>query len=176
MCCRRERGDGDQVPLFAPLEGESPGIERRGEDREACFVRTPSPEGDALDATTLDAATDLLEGLIEDMSATEASDLMQGDESADEDLGENKEHISTRVGEARPPSSYEVCEVQKQSPHAGPLFGSNLDFRERKAFRSTYRLVMLKERLLNPEICRSLEQRRTSLENLHTSSRQLIGL
>lgn len=80
---RRDRDGGDQVPLFASPEGNKPWIDRGSEDRAAYFSRTPSPESDAVDATTLDAATDLLEGLIDDLSATEASDLMREDESVD---------------------------------------------------------------------------------------------
>ena len=115
MCYRRERDDGDRVPLFAPSEEKPPRMNRGSEDQAAYFVRTPSPEGGALDATTLDAATDLLEGLIEEMSATEASDLMQGDESVDEGLGKPQQYISPSVREAasfnaaHPPDSHEVC-------------------------------------------------------------------
>ena len=188
MCCRREREDGDQVPLFAPSEGESPWMVRGGEDRATYLVKTLSPEGDDLDTTTLDAATDLLEGLIDDMSATEASDLMQGDESVDENVGGNKENISTsdreeaRFNAVPPPDSHQVCEMQKQSPHAGPLlgsnflFGSNFILRSKKLFASLIILSLLKERLLNPKICRLLEQRETSLKNLQSSLRHLIGL
>ena len=130
---------------------------RGGEDRAAYLVKNSSPERDDLDTTTLDAATDLLEGLIEDMSATEASDLMQGDESVDEDLGGNKEYISTtdreeaRSNVASPPDSHEVCEMQKQSPHAGPLFGSKVILWEQKAFRFIYHPVIAQRKTAEPK-------------------------
>ena len=80
---RRNRDGGDQVPLFASPEGNKPWTDWGSEERAAYFSRTPSPETEAVEATTLDAATDLLEGLIDDLSATEASDLMREDEFVD---------------------------------------------------------------------------------------------
>ena len=118
---RLERDDGDQVPLFASPEGNQPWTNRGGEDRAAYFSRTPSPESDALDATTLDAATDLLEGLIDDLSTTEASDLMREEESVDEDR-KKEEHNSNDPGEAasfdtaRPPDPHEVSDLAKLDP------------------------------------------------------------
>ncbi len=119
---RRERDSGDQVPLFASSEGNTPWIDRGTEDRDPYFSRTPSPESDAVDATTLDAATDLLEGLIDDLSATEASELMQGGDSFDEDGEKREEYIFNDLGEAasfnaaRPPNPHEVCEIRKRDP------------------------------------------------------------
>ena len=118
---RLERDDGDQVPLFASPEGNQPWTNRGREDRAAYFSRTPSPESDALDATTLDAATDLLEGLIDDLSTTEASDLMREEESVDEDR-KKEEHNSNDPGEAagfntaRPPDPHEVSDLAKLNP------------------------------------------------------------
>ena len=114
---RLERDDGDQVPLFASPEGNQPWTNRDSEDRAAYFSRTPSPESDALDATTLDAATDLLEGLIDDLSTTEASDLMREEESADEDR-KKEEHTfndpeeAARFNTARPPDPHEVSAAE----------------------------------------------------------------
>lgn len=119
---RRERDDGDQVPLFASSAEKSLGTDRGGEDRAAYFSRTPSPEGDAIDASTLEAATDLLEGLIEDLSATEASDLMREEESVDEDKEKREQHGFNNLGEAasfnaaQAPDPSEVCEIGKQDP------------------------------------------------------------
>ena len=119
---RRERDDGDQVPLFAPSAEKSLWTDRGSEDRANYFSRTPSPEGDAIDASTLEAATDLLEGLIEDLSATEASDLMREEESVDEDREKRERHDSNNLGEAasfnaaRPPDPSEVCGIGKHDP------------------------------------------------------------
>ena len=118
---RLERDDGDQVPLFASPEGNQPWKNRGSEDRAACLSRTASPESDALDATTLDAATDLLEGLIDDLSTTEASDLMREEESVNEDR-EKEEHDLNGPGEvasfnaARPPDPHEVSDLAKLNP------------------------------------------------------------
>lgn len=117
---RREHDDGDQVPLFASSAEKSLGRDRGSEDRAACFSRTPSPESDAIDPSTLEAATDLLEGLIDDLSATEASDLMQEEESLDEDKEKRQQQVSNDHGEAasfnaaRPPDPSEVCEIERQ--------------------------------------------------------------
>lgn len=82
---RHDCDGGDQVPLFASPEGKNPWIDRASENRAAYSGRMPLPESDEVDATTLDVATDLLEGLIDDLSATEVSDLMREDESVDAD-------------------------------------------------------------------------------------------
>lgn len=117
---RRERDDGDQVPLFASSEGKSPWIDRANEDRAAHVSRTPSPESDAVGAATLNAATDLLEGLVDDLSATEASDLMREVESVDgnEEIREayafNDLDEAASFNAARPPNPHEVCEIRKE--------------------------------------------------------------
>ena len=119
---RRERDNGDQVPLFASSAERSLWTDRVSEDRDAYLSRTSSPECDAIDASTLEAATDLLEGLIEDLSATEASDLMRGEESVDEDKEKQEQHGFNDLGEAasfnaaHPPDPSEVCEIGKQDP------------------------------------------------------------
>ena len=116
---RLERDDGDQVPLFASPEGDQPWTNEGGsEDRAASFSRTPSPESDALDATTLDAATDLIEGLIDDLSTTEASDLMREGEPVDE-VRKKDDHnfddpgISANLNTARSPDFQEVSDLAK---------------------------------------------------------------
>lgn len=124
---RRERDDGDQVPLFASSAEKSLGTDRGSEGRAADLSRTPSPESDAIHASTLEAATDLLEGLIDDLSATEASDLMRWEESVDEDK-EKREHVSNDLGEAvsfnaaRPPDPSEVCEIERQDSQSQTIF------------------------------------------------------
>ena len=118
---RRERDDGDQVPLFASSEGKRPWIDPGINDRAAYSSSSPSPRSDAGDVTTLDAATDLLEGLIDDLSATEASDLMRGAESVDEDEGKREEYAFNDLDEAasfnaaRPPDPHEVCKIQTET-------------------------------------------------------------
>ena len=116
---RRERDEGDQVPLFASSEGKDPWMGRGNEHRAAHLSRTPSPpENEAVDANTLDAATDLLEGLIDDLSATEASDLMREEEAVDEHGKTREEYVFNDLGEAasfntaRPPDPHEVCEIR----------------------------------------------------------------
>ena len=74
---RRDTDDGDQVHQFAspnqtPLMGDG------FNDRAAYFSRTPSPTS-AED--TVDVANKLLQEVLDDMSATEASELMKDDES-----------------------------------------------------------------------------------------------
>lgn len=139
---RRERDDGDQVPLFASSEGKSPWMDRRSEDRAPYLSRTPSLESDAVDATTLDAATDLLEGLIDDLSATEASDLMRGEEYVDEDGKRREEYVFNDLGEAasfnaaRPPDPHEVCELESEIPLSFELQGI---YREQMAFKTPSR-------------------------------------
>ena len=119
---RRERDNGHEVPLFAPTEEKSPCLDRGSENREGYASRIFSPESDALDATTVDAATELLEGLIDDLSATEASDIMQRDGPTDEDPREKVEYTFNDISEAatfntaRPPDPHEVCKIRKQSP------------------------------------------------------------
>lgn len=131
---RREREDGDQIPLFAPSGEKSLWTDRGSEDRAAYFSRTPSPESDAVDASTLEAATDLLEGLIENLSATEASDLMREEESVDEDKQKREQHGFNNLGEAasfnaaQPPDPSEVCKIGKQDRL--PLFESQKRFQE----------------------------------------------
>ena len=148
MCSRRERNDGDQIPLFAPSEGKSPWMDRGSENRAGYFSRTAAPENDALDATTLDAATDLLEGLIDDLSATEASELMQEDESVDEDRGKKEEYIFNDIGEAanfnaaRPPDPHEVCKLGKRSFHARPAVVLICYFPEQKPFNTPFYCVI----------------------------------
>lgn len=116
---RREHDDGDQTPLFASPQGNQPWMDQESEDpgsedRAAYFSRTSSPESDALDATTLDAATELLEGLIDDLSTTEASDMMREEESVDEDRRNGEEFVFNNLSEAasfntaRPPDPREV--------------------------------------------------------------------
>lgn len=112
---RRELNDGDQVPLFASSERKYSWMDQGSENRASSFSRTPSPENDAADATTLDAATDLLEGLIDELSATEASDLMRDEASVDENGAKREEYVFNDLGEAasfnaaRPPDPHEVA-------------------------------------------------------------------
>lgn len=74
---RRELDNRNQVPLLAS-PNQTPWMDHGDHDRAAYFSTTPSPRGDE---ATVEAATDLLEELIDDLSATEASELMKDDES-----------------------------------------------------------------------------------------------
>ena len=118
---RCERDGGDQIPLFASPGKIQPWIDR-GSEKAAYFSKTPSPKSDALDVTTLDAATDLLEGLIDDLSPTEASDLMRDEGTADEDRKSGEEYVCNNLGEAasfntaRPPDPHEVSELGRLTP------------------------------------------------------------
>ena len=81
---RRDIDDGDQVPVFA-TPTQPPWMNHEDDDRAAYFSRPTSPVIEKADASTLEAATDLLEEIIDDLSATEASDLMREDESVSAD-------------------------------------------------------------------------------------------
>ena len=122
---RCERDNGDQIPLFASPGENQPWIDRSSE-KAAYFSRTLSPKSDALDVTTLDAATDLLEGLIDDLSPTEASDLMREEGSPDENWKMGEEYVFNSLGEAasfntaRPPDPHEVSELGRLTLNAGP--------------------------------------------------------
>ena len=146
---RRERDDGDQVPLFTLPEGKSLWMDRGSEDRAAYLNRTPSPDSDAVDATIIEAATDLLEGLIEDLSATEASDLMRGEESVNEDRKKGEEYFFNNLGEAasfnaaRPPDPDEVCEIGTQNPLCRSTFGVARKYSRSNWLLTTFRVVPL---------------------------------
>lgn len=104
---RRETPDGDQVPQFASPK-QSPWMVDGCDDRSAYFSRTPSPKPDE---NNVDAATELLEELIDDMSATEVSELMREDESVDTDAKSFEPHAFHDIDEAasfnaaRPPGA-----------------------------------------------------------------------
>ena len=93
---RRETPDGDQVPLFASPK-QSPWMVDGYDDRAAYFSRTPSPKPDE---NNVDAATELLEELLDDMSATEVSELMREDESVDTDAKPFEPHAFQDIEEA----------------------------------------------------------------------------
>ena len=93
---RRETPDGDQVPLFASPK-QSPWTVDGFDDRAAYFSRTPSPKPDE---NNVDAATELLEELLDDMSATEVSELMREDESVDTDAKPFEPHAFQDIDEA----------------------------------------------------------------------------
>ena len=141
---RRESNDGDQVPLFASSEENNPWMDQRSVDQAASISGPSSAEGDAVHATTLDAATDLLEGFIDDLSATEASDLMRGEEPGDED-GENGEgYIFNDLGEAasfntaRPPNPDDVSEMKNQNPFCQTAFWDVKYFAEAHGFQDCF--------------------------------------
>ena len=83
---RRGLNDGDQIPLFAS-PNHTPWLDRGTDERSAYFSKTPSPVSNRGNTDTLDAATDLLEEIIDNLSATEASDLMKDDAPVDGEEG-----------------------------------------------------------------------------------------
>ena len=141
---RRERNDGDQVPLFASSEENNPWMDQRSVDRAASISSSSSAEGDAVHATTLDAATDLLEGFIDDLSATEASDLMRGEEPGDEDYENGEGYVFNDLGEAasfntaRPPNPDDVSEVKNQNPFCHTAFWDVKYFPEAHGFQHCF--------------------------------------
>ena len=96
---RRDQSDGDEVPLFAS-PNRTPWINHENDDRAAYFSSTPSPRSEKADATTLEAATDLLEEIIDDLSATEASDLLREDDSVSGDGKSFEPHTFEDIQEA----------------------------------------------------------------------------
>ena len=104
---RRETPDDDQVPQFASPK-QTIWMVDDYDDRAAYFSRTPSPKPDE---NTVDAATELLEELIDDISATEVSELMREDESVDTDAKSFEPHAFHDIDEAanfnaaRPPGA-----------------------------------------------------------------------
>ena len=118
---RRDLDDGDQVPIFAS-PNHTPWRDHGTDDRAAYFSRTPSEASNKGDATTLEAATDLLEEMIDDLSATEASDLMRDDGSVDGDGKPWEAHAFQDIEEAAsfnaalPPISSKEVETTGSDP------------------------------------------------------------
>ena len=69
---RRERSDGDQVPLFE-IPKQDPLLHHEVDDRAAYFEHEPSTDSEEDHSKTLTAAKDLLEGMIGNLSASEIS-------------------------------------------------------------------------------------------------------
>ena len=104
---RRDTDDGDQVHLFAS-PNQTPWVEDGFDDRAAYFSRTPSPMSAE---NTVDVANELLQEVLDDMSATEASELMKDDESVDTNGKAFEPHAFHDIDEAanfnaaRPPGA-----------------------------------------------------------------------
>lgn len=127
---RREIDDGDQVALFAS-PNQTPWIGL--DDLAPYFSRTTSPESKEGDVSTLEAATDLLEEIIDDMSATEASDLMQEDITMDIDGKPSGAHNfhdledAAIFNTARPPGSL-IRGIESIDPTPGEVYRATQDF------------------------------------------------
>lgn len=80
---RRDLDVGDQVPLFAS-SNNIPWLDHGNNERAAYFSNSESSASSKVDPTTLEAATDLLEEIIDDLSASEASSLMREPENVTE--------------------------------------------------------------------------------------------
>ncbi|MCJ1273621.1 hypothetical protein MMC21_001414 [Puttea exsequens] len=93
---RRGRDDGDDAPSFAS-PNQARLVDNGGDDRAAYFSRTPSPKPDE---ATVEAATDLLEELIDNLSVIEASDIMREDESIELDAAGEKSLAPEDIAEA----------------------------------------------------------------------------
>ena len=127
---RRETPDGDQVPLFASPK-QTPWMDDGYGDRAAYFSRTPSPKPDE---NNVDAATELLEELIDDMSATEVSELMREDESVDTDAKSFEPHAFHDINEAasfnaaRPPGASHEAAKNKHEITAEDIVEATKEF------------------------------------------------
>ena len=127
---RRETPDGDQVPLFASPK-QTPWMDDGYDDRAAYFSRTPSPKPDE---NNVDAATELLEELIDDMSATEVSELMREDESVDTDAKSFEPHAFHDINEAasfnaaRPPGASHEAAKNKHEITAEDIVEATKEF------------------------------------------------
>lgn len=78
---RREQDDGNEVPLFG-TPNLPPWQDHGGDERSAYFGNDQSSTSESGEPTILEGATDLLEEIIDDLSASEASSLMHEDESS----------------------------------------------------------------------------------------------
>ena len=80
---RRVQDDADQVPMFASPQG-TPWLDDGKEDRAAYFGNSESSSASENDEpTTLEAATDLLEEILDDMPASEAESLLRETEPSE---------------------------------------------------------------------------------------------
>ena len=105
---RRDQDDGDQVPLFA-FPSDNPRLVNSGDMGAAFSSNTHSPSSSGQEPTTLEAATDLLEEIIDDMSASESSRNMReepakSNERAVEPFTFHDADQAASFNAARPPS------------------------------------------------------------------------
>lgn len=137
---RMKRGlaDGDQIPLFAS-PNETQWMGNGDDDRAAYFSSTPSPGSERPDATTLEAATDLLEEIIDDLSATEVSELMREDDSVSEDGKSFEPHSfqdiddAARFNAARPPVPSGTKDSQYLDPTPEDVAKATIGFFEKSS-------------------------------------------
>ena len=115
---RRDADDADQVPLFAS-PNKTPWLEEGFDDRAAYFSRTPSTKSAE---NTVDVANELLQEVLDDMSATEASELMRDDESANTNSRPFEAHAFHDIDEAasfnaaRPPGASHEKGLELDNP------------------------------------------------------------
>lgn len=118
---RRGLEDGDEVPLFAS-PNQTPWMVNDDDDRAADLSSTPSPGTEKADATTLEAATDLLVEIIDDLPASEASDLMREDDSVSGDGKPFEPHSFQDIDDAASFNAARprVPSQEQASHHLGP--------------------------------------------------------
>ena len=130
---RRAFDNGDQIPLFASAT-QTPWMNIERNDRAAYFSTSPSSRSEQAEPSTLEAATDLLEEIIDDLSATEASDLLREDESSSED-GKSANSNIARFQEPSPKpdvqhlnvTAEDVAQATVQFLEKSPQFKANFN-------------------------------------------------
>lgn len=161
---RRGIDDGDQIPLFAS-PNQTSWMGSGNNDRAAYFSSTPSPDSEKADATTLEAATDLLEEIIDDLSATEASDLMREDDSASDNGKSYEPHSlhdiddSASFGVAKPPMPSQKLASGHLDPTPEDVAKATVEFlgkspQYKPAFEQALERRISGSRLLLPEVSR----------------------
>ena len=119
---RRVQDDGDQVPMFASPSG-TPWLDDGKEDRAAYFENSePSSPSEHDEPAIVDAATELLEEILDDMPASEAESLLRETEHS-EDGGKQTESYAFR--DVQQAASFSAAlppdfEPTKERRHADP--------------------------------------------------------
>lgn len=130
---RRALDNRDEVPLFASPD-KSPWAGNGNDDRAAYFSSTSSPGTEKADAATLEAATDRLEEIIDDLSGTEASDLMREDDLVSGDGEPFEPHSFQAMDDAadfnagRPPVPLQKQGYHERDPTPNDVAKATMEF------------------------------------------------